>query len=80
MRFVGVGGQDDMDELASFVNEYGVGEFQQLGDTNARVWRFFKVTSQPTYVFINDNGALSMSSGALDADELSVRLQELIDT
>lgn len=75
-----MGGQGEVEELQAFVEDFGVGEFEQLADTTARIWRFFNVPAQPTYVFINDNGELQINTGALDADELTTRLQHLIDT
>lgn len=64
--------------MAAFVQDYGVGEFEHISDPSGQVWRAFGVNAQPSYVFINDDGAMARQVGALDADTFNGVIRQLI--
>ena len=80
MRFIGISGQDDRDEMAVFVAENGVDGFDHVADLNGELWTVFGVTAQPSYVFINDDGTIRRHVGGMSASALTEQLQLLIDT
>lgn len=49
-------GLSDVDSMASFVNDRGVGAFPHIPDPESTIWRRFGVVQQRTYVLINDDG------------------------
>jgi len=57
VRFVGVPGLADNAEMSEFLSKHGVSGFPHVPDPTAEIWRRFGVTSQHTYVFINDDGS-----------------------
>jgi len=78
VRFIGISGQDNTDEMARFVDEYGVGGFDHVADLNGEIWSVFGVSAQPSYVFINDNGEIRRHIGGLQAEDLAAELDLLI--
>ena len=61
--------------MRDFVATHGADAFQSVDDPNTELWMRFGVTSQSTYVFINDDGTWRASGyGRLEAD-----VQGLID-
>ena len=55
MRFIGVPGLANVDEMAGFINRHGAGGFPHLAN-QSEIWRRFGVVQQRTYVLINDDG------------------------
>ena len=80
MRFIGVSGQDTVDEMAVFVDEYGLDGFEHVADLNGQLWAVFGVTAQPSYVFINDNGEVRRHVGGMQPEELIEELDHMMDT
>lgn len=79
MRFVGISGQDDIEEMNSFVTENGVDGFDHVADLNGELWRVFGVSAQPSYVFINDDGTIQRHIGGMASSDLVAQLEELIE-
>jgi hypothetical protein len=42
------------------------------------IWREFRVTSQPAFVFINNDGTVESRIGAMGLEGLTARINELI--
>jgi len=42
------------------------------------VWREFDITSQPAFVFMNDDGTTESRIGAMGLESLTARIVELI--
>lgn len=78
VRLVTVGGSSrDVDEMADFVSDVGLGDFANVADTTGEIWTRFGVTYQYTYVFVDDSGASETVTGPLDEAELSARFDAL---
>ena len=69
---------NDISSMERFVNDAGVGGFEHLIDANSAVWRELEVWDQPAWAFVNDDGTVDVNVGALDSDELSSRIEELL--
>ncbi len=80
VAFIGVAGRDDGGAMTRFVADYGVGAFPHVADIDLEIWQAFGVTSQPAFVFINDDGAADGIIGGLGVDGLTSRVQDLIDS
>jgi len=78
VTFIGVAGRDDADAMSSFVSDYGVDRFPHIADFDLELWRFFGITSQPAFVFINDDGSATGRLGALGVERLTERVETLI--
>jgi len=63
--------------MEAFVSENGVGGFPHLIDDDGSLWANFGVSSQPTFVFINDDETTTVHNGALGHEQLSQRIEEL---
>lgn len=53
------------------------GGFPHLIDRDGSLWASFGVTSQPAFVFVNDDGAATVRRGSLDHAELLEHVTEL---
>jgi len=57
VQFVGVAGlSSDVDAMADFVDTHGL-DFPQLADTDGAVYTRFGVTTQDSYVLVDDDGS-----------------------
>ena len=65
--------------MVDFVDETGVGNFDHLIDADGVIWQELGIFDQPAFAFINDDGAVDVNVGALGEEELTNRLQALID-
>lgn len=69
VKFVGLPGLANRDEIDEFIAETGVGDIVHLPDLGGEIWRQFGVVKQRTYVFINDDGTWRRSGyGSLRDD------------
>jgi len=79
VRLVTVGGSSsNVDEMADFVADVGLGDFPNVADTTGEIWTRFGVTYQYTYVFVDDSGSVEVVTGPLDKDELTTRFDALV--
>lgn len=78
VRFIGVSGQDDVAEMAVFVDEFEMAGFEHVADLHGSVWASFGVSAQPSYVFINQDGRIQRHVGGMSAEDLEVELERLI--
>lgn len=63
--------RDDADAIRGFVDTYQVQGFEHIIDEGGLVWERFGVVSQPTFVFINDDGTVETNIGAMGLDGLT---------
>ncbi len=63
--------------MEEFVSETGVEGFDHIADEDSEIWTTFGVTSQPAFVFINDDGATETLISALGVDGLTERIEAL---
>jgi len=78
VTFIGVAGRDDADAMTRFVADYGLGAFPHIADLDLELWREFGITSQPAFVFIDDDGSARGLLGALGVDRLTRQIENLI--
>lgn len=68
VTFIGVPGLAGADEFAPFINRHSATAFSHLSN-GGPVWSQFGVTSQRTYVLINDDGTWRRTGyGSLPVD------------
>ena len=80
MAFIGVAGRDDREPMATFVTDYDVGAFPHIADLSGEIWARYGVMGQPAFAFIDDDGSDEVYLGALGADGLGSRIDELLST
>lgn len=78
VEIVGVAGRGDLEEMAGFIDETGVGGFDHVADLDGSIWAGYEVVSQPSFAFIGDDGTVEVHVGALGADGLSDRIDALL--
>jgi class 3 adenylate cyclase len=77
---VGVAGNSSSaDGMAAFVDETGVGGFAHIQDLENEIWRRYGVQSQPTFVFIDDDGSTE-TTRSLSESELADRVGALLES
>lgn len=52
--------------------------FPHIADESGDVWRAFDVRSQPSFVFIDDDGTIAGEAGSLSEEGIAERLDALI--
>ena len=77
VEFVGVAGLGQVDAMRAFVDDYDVGAFKHLNDTDGSLWKRFEVARQPAYAFIDDDGTIEVVRGELGADGIATRVAAL---
>jgi len=80
VNFIGVAGRDSAGAMTRFVSDQSVGAFPHIADLDLEIWKAFGITSQPSFVFINDNGTADGLIGALGFDGLVARVEDLINS
>jgi len=78
VAFLGVAGRDDPAAMEAFLVDYGVGGFPHAVDDSGDLWRWFDVTYQPAWVFLNDSGEVTSHRGPLFGSDLFARLDDLL--
>ena len=77
VTFVGVAGRDDLTAINDFIERLDVGAFEHAVDGDGSLWASYRITTQPSFVFLDDDGSTSTHIGALGIDRLTSMLQEL---
>lgn len=77
VTFVGVAGRDDLPAINEFIDTLDVGAFEHAVDDDGSLWASYEITTQPSFVFIGDDGTTSTRVGALGVDGLTEILDEL---
>ena len=67
-----------MSAITEFIDTLNVGAFEHAVDDDGSVWASFAITTQPSFVFIDDDGTTSTHVGALGVDGLSEALNDLV--
>ena len=78
IRFIGVSGQDNPEEMQRFVADHGVDGFDHIADLRSEIWLAFEITAQPSFVFINDDGTIARHIGSLEHDAFAAALEGLL--
>lgn len=77
VNIIGVAGRDTLSDMQNFVSEFGVGGFDHIADEDTEIWTTFGVTSQPAFVFIDDDGSVETLISSLGRDGLTERVEAL---
>ena len=75
---IGVAGRDEAATFQEWITSREVDGFEHIADPDITVWREFGITSQPAFVFINDDGTSESRIGAMGLEGLTARINELI--
>lgn len=75
---IGVAGRAEADRFQGWIADHGVDGFDHIADPDIEIWREFGITSQPAFVFINDDGTVESRIGAMGLEGLTARIDELI--
>lgn len=79
VRFVGVGVQADLDDVRTWVSQYGVDAFPHIHDADGAIQARFGGASRSTFYFVNDDGTVeSTTYGSVDESGLRARVEQLI--
>ncbi len=77
VRFLGVPGLGEVDEMQQFVQDTGTGELTHLVDGDGSLWAGFGVIAQPAFAFISADGEIEVVNGSLPPDDLTEAAQAL---
>lgn len=64
--------------MQSFVDDLGLTDFAHIADVEGDVWGQYGVTSQPAFVFLNDDGTSETLISALGEERLNEMIETLI--
>lgn len=78
VTFLGIAGDDPLDEKRAFVERYGLTTMTTIHDPDRSIWTRFGVPGQPSWVFIDDNGPPTRVIGSLSVEELEQSIENLI--
>ena len=67
-------------EIAGFVDEQGVRNFEHVIDPDGSLWSTLEISGQPSFAFINDDGTIERVRGRLGEDTLIERVESLISS
>ena len=77
VTFVGVAGRDELPAITEFIDTLNVGAFEHAVDGDGSLWANYEITTQPSFVFIDDDGTMSTHVGALGVGGLTEVLDDL---
>jgi thiol-disulfide isomerase/thioredoxin len=77
VKVVGVASRGDVGEMEDFVSDTDTGAFAHVADEAGDIWSSYGVAAQPAFAFINDDGTYTVHLGALGADGLQERFEQL---
>ncbi|MCH7789740.1 MAG: redoxin domain-containing protein [Acidobacteria bacterium] len=78
VEIIGVAGRDNEEAMQAFIDGYALGDLTHLSDESGEIWSRFGVTSQPSWLFINDDGTHDLVFGRLGTDGLRARIDTLM--
>ncbi len=70
VRFLGVPGLGDVEDMQQFVQDTGTGELTHLVDEDGSLWARFGVIAQPAFAFVSADGEVEVVNGSLPPDDL----------
>jgi thiol-disulfide isomerase/thioredoxin len=77
VTFVGVAARDGVPAMRKFVEQYKLGGFAHLADTDLAIWKRFGVVEQPAYAFISKDGKVEVVTDRVSKDDLMRRARAL---
>lgn len=79
VRVVGVASSGSLEDMQAFVTETGSGDLTHVADVPGEVWARFGVVTQPTFVFVDDDGRTQTVPGGLPQASLVDAMEQLAD-
>jgi thiol-disulfide isomerase/thioredoxin len=73
----GVAGRGEAPAMEEFVDQTGTGALTHAIDDDGAIWSDYGVAAQPAFAFIDADGEVDVVIGALGADNLRERMQDL---
>ncbi len=70
-------GKADQGDIEDFISNLAVGAFAHTVDDDGSIWAQFGIRSQPSFVFLNDDGTTTVHNGPLGVDGLSDAIEQL---
>ena len=64
--------------MQDFVSGTGVDGLRHVADGSGDIWSSYEITSQPAWVFINDDGTATTLVSALGEDRLAEQAEALL--
>lgn len=80
VEVIGVAGRGEVPEMEGFVDDTGTGDLTHVVDAQGTIWSGYGVASQPAFAFIDDDGTVEVTIGALGVDALTERMTALAET
>ena len=78
VKIIGIGGRGSIEEMKTFISGTGVDALTHVADEENDIWRLYGVTSQPTFAFIDDTGAVDVTR--ISIDDLRARIETLVSS
>jgi hypothetical protein len=79
VTFVGVAWSGSESSYRDFVQRHRL-TFANLDDSDGDIFRQFKITGQPAWAFVSEDGTAEVLLGGLSPQQLDDLVQELINT
>lgn len=80
MTILGVAWKGDDEQYQAFLDRHDIGFIPHLRDDTGEIFSSFGVRYQPGWVFLDDDGTADVHPGALNQDELTQRIEDLLAT
>lgn len=64
--------------MSAFIDRHDVGAFPHLVDDDGSLWARFGVVTQPSWVFVNDDGTVRSVVGGLGEEGLQAEIDRLV--
>lgn len=71
-------GRAELGDIQGFISDREVSGFPHISDQSGDVWASFDISSQPAFVFINDDGTIAATTGPLGDTGIDEQLDALI--
>lgn len=78
VRFVGVPGRGELDDMREFVADTGTGSLTHVVDPDGTLWQRFGVVAQPAFADVAADGTVTVSRGGRDVEELRAAADALL--
>lgn len=77
---MGLAGRDTVAEMQSFIDRHDLGDIPHLVDDDGSIWERFGVFTQPSWVFVNDDGTVRSVVGILGEEGLDEEIDRLVES
>ena len=77
IQFIGIASRGDLTQVEEFIERYSVSALPHVFDEQGDIWRQYKISSQPAWIFIDTNGKQERVVGALSDSEIRTKLEDL---